>query len=65
MDSVELDVFNCDDTRSSYNFATIEVGVPVMFAVAEFLGIKKNDPSYTAMAKRWSKAIPSQLRLVL
>ena len=26
-----------------------------MFAIAEFLGIKKKDPKYIALAKRWSK----------
>ncbi len=56
MDSVELARFLTAMTLAVHIiFATIGVGVPVMFAVAEFLGIKKNDPSYTAMAKRWSK----------
>src|SRR5699024_3315199 len=27
----------------------------LMFAIAEFIGIKKNNPMYIAMAKRWSK----------
>ncbi|GGI41426.1 cytochrome ubiquinol oxidase subunit I [Mammaliicoccus stepanovicii] len=36
-------------------FATIGVGIPLMFAIAEFIGIKKNNPMYIAMAKRWSK----------
>ncbi|WP_223218749.1 cytochrome ubiquinol oxidase subunit I, partial [Streptococcus pneumoniae] len=36
-------------------FATIGVGMPLMFAIAEFLGIKKKDPKYIALAKRWSK----------
>ena len=37
-------------------FATIGVGMPLMFAIAEFLGIRKNDLQYIAMAKRWAKA---------
>lgn len=36
-------------------FATVGVGIPLMFAIAEFIGIKKNNPMYIAMAKRWSK----------
>ena len=32
-------------------FATIGVGMPLMFAIA----IKKKDPKYIALAKRWSK----------
>ena len=35
-------------------FATIGVGMPLMFAIAEFLGIRKNDLQY--IAKRWAKA---------
>ena len=34
-------------------FATIGVGMPLMFAIAEFLGIKRS--KYIALAKRWSK----------
>ena len=30
--------------------------MPLMFAIAEFLGIRKNDLQYIAMAKRWAKA---------
>ena len=29
--------------------------MPLMFAIAEFLGIKNKDPKYIALAKRWSK----------
>ena len=36
-------------------FATIGVGMPLMFAIAEFIGIKKNDANYITLAKRWSK----------
>lgn len=36
-------------------FATIGVGIPLMIAIAEFIGIRKKDPHYTLMAKRWSR----------
>ncbi|MDF2961011.1 MAG: cytochrome ubiquinol oxidase subunit [Paenibacillus sp.] len=36
-------------------FATIGVGVPVMIAIAEFLGIKRKDPHYTLLARRWAR----------
>ncbi|WP_099157929.1 cytochrome ubiquinol oxidase subunit I [Virgibacillus ndiopensis] len=36
-------------------FATIGVGVPVMISIAEFLGIKKKDPHYTLLARRWTR----------
>ncbi|MGT0244280.1 cytochrome ubiquinol oxidase subunit I [Staphylococcus aureus] len=36
-------------------FATIGVGMPLMFAIAEFLGIRKNYFNI-GMAKRWAKA---------
>lgn len=36
-------------------FATVGVGVPFMIAIAEFVGIRKNDPHYTLMAKRWTR----------
>jgi cytochrome d ubiquinol oxidase subunit I len=56
MDSVEIARFLTGMTLAVHIiFATIGVGMPLMFAIAEFLGIKKNDPSYTALAKRWSK----------
>ena len=56
MDSVELARFLTAMTLAVHIiFATIGVGVPLMFAVAEFLGIKKNDPHYITLAKRWSK----------
>ncbi|PTE84368.1 cytochrome ubiquinol oxidase subunit I [Staphylococcus equorum] len=57
MDSVELARFLTAMTLAVHIiFATIGVGVPLMFAVAEFLGIKRNDPKYITLAKRWSKA---------
>ncbi|MBH0228972.1 cytochrome ubiquinol oxidase subunit I [Halobacillus yeomjeoni] len=36
-------------------FATIGVGVPVMISIAEFIGIKKKDPHYTLLARRWTR----------
>ncbi|MEI5905982.1 cytochrome ubiquinol oxidase subunit I [Bacillus spongiae] len=36
-------------------FATIGVGVPVMIAIAEFMGIKKKDPHYLLLARRWAR----------
>ncbi|MFC4306595.1 cytochrome ubiquinol oxidase subunit I [Cohnella boryungensis] len=36
-------------------FATLGVGIPLMIAIAEFIGIRKQDPHYTQMAKRWAR----------
>jgi len=36
-------------------FATIGVGIPMMIALAEWMGIKRNDPHYTLMARRWAR----------
>ncbi|MGE7824646.1 cytochrome ubiquinol oxidase subunit I [Paenibacillus sp. NPDC093718] len=36
-------------------FATVGVGVPLMIAIAEFVGIRKKDLHYTLMAKRWTR----------
>ncbi|OKL37267.1 cytochrome ubiquinol oxidase subunit I [Domibacillus mangrovi] len=36
-------------------FAMIGVGVPVMIAIAEFIGIRKNDPHYLLLARRWAR----------
>jgi cytochrome d ubiquinol oxidase subunit I len=36
-------------------FATIGVGIPVMIAIAEFLGIRRKDPYYTLLARRWAR----------
>ncbi|MFC3884283.1 cytochrome ubiquinol oxidase subunit I [Bacillus songklensis] len=36
-------------------FATVGVGVPVMIAVAEWIGIKKNDSHYMLLARRWTR----------
>ena len=36
-------------------FATIGVGIPLMIAIAEGLGIIKKDPHYMLMARRWAR----------
>ncbi|MFG6119143.1 cytochrome ubiquinol oxidase subunit I [Thalassobacillus sp. B23F22_16] len=36
-------------------FATIGVGVPLLISIAEFMGIKKKDPNYTLLARRWTR----------
>lgn len=36
-------------------FATIGVGVPVMIALAQWIGIKKNDDHYILLARRWAR----------
>ncbi|RJE87022.1 cytochrome ubiquinol oxidase subunit I [Paenibacillus sp. 1011MAR3C5] len=36
-------------------FATVGVSVPLMIAIAEFVGIRKKDPHYILMAKRWTR----------
>lgn len=36
-------------------FATVGVGVPLMIAIAEFVGIWKKDEHYILMAKRWTR----------
>ncbi|TRY23939.1 cytochrome ubiquinol oxidase subunit I [Brevibacillus sp. LEMMJ03] len=36
-------------------FAALGVGIPVMISIAEWLGIRRNDPMYTLMARRWVK----------
>ncbi|MDZ4938534.1 cytochrome ubiquinol oxidase subunit I, partial [Clostridium perfringens] len=36
-------------------FATVGVGVPLMIAIAEVVGIRKKDPHYMLMAKRWTR----------
>ncbi|MDU5816651.1 MAG: cytochrome ubiquinol oxidase subunit I [Staphylococcus sp.] len=56
MDSVEISRFLTGMTLAVHIiFATVGVGMPLMFAIAEFLGIKNKDPKYIALAKRWSK----------
>ncbi|GIP26131.1 cytochrome ubiquinol oxidase subunit I [Paenibacillus sp. J23TS9] len=36
-------------------FATLGVGIPLMIAIAELIGIRRKDPHYILMAKRWSR----------
>lgn len=36
-------------------FATVGVGIPLMIAIAEFVGIRKKDYHYILMAKRWTR----------
>lgn len=36
-------------------FATIGVGVPVMIALAEWAGIRRKDPHYLLLARRWAR----------
>lgn len=37
-------------------FATVGVGIPVMILIAEWMGIRKKDPHYILLARRWSRA---------
>lgn len=56
MDSVEMSRLLTGMTLAVHIiFATIGVGMPLMFVIAEFLGIRNNDAHYIALAKRWSK----------
>ncbi|WP_203363425.1 cytochrome ubiquinol oxidase subunit I [Bacillus sp. REN10] len=36
-------------------FATIGVGVPVFIALAQWMGLKHNDPHYLLLARRWAR----------
>jgi len=36
-------------------FATIGVGIPLMIALAQWIGIKRNDPHYLLLARRWTR----------
>ncbi|TCT24553.1 cytochrome bd-I ubiquinol oxidase subunit 1 apoprotein [Melghiribacillus thermohalophilus] len=36
-------------------FATIGVGVPLMIALAQWIGIKRNDHHYILLARRWTR----------
>ncbi|MGF0029533.1 cytochrome ubiquinol oxidase subunit I [Staphylococcus pasteuri] len=56
MDSVEISRLLTGMTLAVHIiFATIGVGMPLMFVIAEFLGIRNNDANYIALARRWSK----------
>ncbi|MBW7456394.1 cytochrome ubiquinol oxidase subunit I, partial [Paenibacillus sepulcri] len=36
-------------------YATIGVGVPLMIALAEWIGIRRNDAHYLLLARRWAR----------
>ncbi|MED0737570.1 cytochrome ubiquinol oxidase subunit I [Aneurinibacillus thermoaerophilus] len=36
-------------------FATIGVGIPLMIALAQWIGIKQNDPHFILLARRWTR----------
>ncbi|KDE48956.1 hypothetical protein DI43_01350 [Geobacillus sp. CAMR12739] len=36
-------------------YATIGVGIPLMIAVAQWVGIRKNDMHYILLARRWTR----------
>lgn len=36
-------------------FATIGVGIPMLISIAEWLGIRRKDPHYLLMARRWTR----------
>lgn len=38
-------------------FATVGVGMPVMVLLAEWTGIRKNDPHYLLLARRWARGM--------
>ncbi len=38
-------------------FATVGVGIPIMISIAEGIGIKKKDPHYTLLARRWTRGL--------
>ncbi|CAL27618.1 cytochrome ubiquinol oxidase subunit I [Staphylococcus carnosus] len=56
MGAVELSRFLTAMTLAVHIvFATIGVGMPLMFVIAEFIGIKKNSARFITLAKRWAK----------
>lgn len=36
-------------------FATLGVGMPLMISIAEFIGIRRKDPHYLMLARRWAR----------
>ncbi|MBB6284512.1 hypothetical protein B1690_13510 [Geobacillus sp. 46C-IIa] len=36
-------------------YATIGVGIPLMIAIAQWVGIRKNDMHYILLARRWTR----------
>ncbi|ARJ51524.1 cytochrome ubiquinol oxidase subunit I [Staphylococcus lutrae] len=56
MDAVDISRFLTGMTLAVHIiFATIGVGMPLFFAIAEFIGIKKKSAQYIALAQRWAK----------
>lgn len=56
MESVEFSRYLTMLTLSVHViFATIGVGVPIMIAIAHWLGLKKKDEHYIILAKRWAR----------
>ncbi|HEC2189683.1 TPA: cytochrome ubiquinol oxidase subunit I [Staphylococcus delphini] len=56
MDAVDISRFLTGMTLAVHIiFATIGVGMPLFFAMAEFIGIKKKSAQYIALAQRWAK----------
>jgi cytochrome d ubiquinol oxidase subunit I len=37
-------------------FAVLGVGMPLLMSIAEAIGIRRHDPAWTALARRWTKA---------
>ena len=55
MDSFEISRFLTGMTFAVHIiFSTIGVCIHLMFSIAEFICIRKNDANYIALAKRWS-----------
>ena len=55
MNSVEISRFDRDDIRRSYYFCYYWSRNAINVCNRRVLGIKKKDPKYIALAKRWSK----------
>lgn len=56
MDSVEYSRYLTMLTLSVHAiFATVGVGIPLMIAIAHWLGLKKKDNHYLLLAKRWAR----------
>src|ERR1700738_3881421 len=37
-------------------FAVLGVGMPLLMSIAEAIGIRRHDPAWTALARRWTRA---------
>ncbi|ARK28923.1 cytochrome ubiquinol oxidase subunit I [Halalkalibacter krulwichiae] len=56
MESVELSRYLTMLTLSVHViFATVGVGVPILIAIAHWLGLRNNDEHYILLAKRWAR----------